>query len=75
MLTLIKTTEGELSDPARANALTDYSWSIFQTDVCTNISFTSPDVALLVSMERLVKLVHTFLYFSLAGLLVHDLLN
>ena len=55
MLALIKTTEGESSDHARANAATDPPRKFYPTDTCANISFTPPGVALLVSMARLRK--------------------
>ena len=68
---LTKTIEGESIDPVRANIATDSPRDLFPIDVCTNISCTSPGVPLLVSMARLGKSPKTFLYFSLAGLLVH----
>ena len=51
----IETTEGELSDPVRANAATDSPRGFFPTDACANVSYTFPGVALLVSMEILGK--------------------
>ena len=70
MLMSIKIIEGESSYPARANTATDSMRSLFPTDACTNVSWTSLGVALLVSMDRLGKLSQTFLNFSKAGLLV-----
>ena len=61
MLTLIKTKEGESSDPVRTNVVKDTPRDLFQTDACTNISCNSPEVALLASMVILGKSSHNFL--------------
>ena len=51
MLMLIKTTEGEFSDPARANVAMNYLRDLFPTDVYADVSCTSPVMAILLSME------------------------
>ena len=57
-------TEGELRSPARSKATTDYPRNLFPTAAWPNVNWTSPGVALLVSIARLGKSSQTFLYFS-----------
>ena len=62
-----KTIEIEWSDQYRANATTDSSRHLLLTYVCTNISWTSSGVALLVSVVILGKSLQMFLYFLKAS--------
>ena len=70
MLMLIKTTEGESSDPSRANFATDYLRDLFPTDACAKVSWTLLVVAILVSMSKLGKSSQFFKYSLKAGLIV-----
>ena len=67
MLTSIKTTEGESSDTDRSNSETYSPRDLYPMDAYENFSCTSPGVALLVSMARLGKPSHAFLYFLSSG--------
>ena len=63
-------TVGASSNPVRAKAVMYFPWDLLPIDTCVNTSWSSPDVALLVSMVRLGESLHTCLNFSLSGLLV-----
>ena len=67
----IEKVEDELSDPARASAITDYTRYIFPTDAWTNVSCTLPGVALLVNMKRMGKSSHNHFKLLLSALLSH----
>ena len=55
MFMSVKTTEGESSDPFRANVETDYPRDLFPRDTCTNVRCSLLGVALLVCMARIGK--------------------
>ena len=66
----METTSVASSDPVWVKAVTDSLRDLLQTDSCTDVSWFSPGVALLVSMSRFGKSLHTRLNVSLAGSLV-----
>ena len=60
--------EGELRSLSREKATTDSSRDLFPTNAWLNVNWTSPGVALLVSIARLGKSSQTLLYVLAAGL-------
>ena len=68
--TFMETNAGASIDHAREKSVMDSTGDLLPTDACTNGSWTSPNVAILVSMDIFGKSLHTCLDFSPAGLLV-----
>ena len=63
---LIETTEGESRFSDRANATKDHLRNLLPMVACKNFSWTSPGVALLMSMARLGKSLQFFLFWWMA---------
>ena len=61
----METNAGASRNTVRAKKVTKYPRDLLPTDVCANVSWTSPSVALLMSMDRFGKSLPTYLNFSL----------
>ena len=71
---LIEKIKGQSTFTARENYTTDSLRDLFPTVTCANISWTSPGVALLVSIARLGKLSQSFCIFGVRINCTHDIL-